>query len=332
MSGTVLDIAARHAQQAGGGSGCVIRHGFLVKEWGSPATLADIKSATKGAVGTTLLGLASNAGRGNLDDRAQAHYPEIGRETPENVATGWLGEITVRQHATMTAGFNDGRPPKLVRRPGAGGEYSNDTANMLAELLTLAFQEDLAVVLRREVMDPIGVEPSQWAWRQNQYRPKTIHGLTSREFASGITLTHRALARIGYVYLRGGEWAGRRILSREFVREATRPTTLPAPFGYYGFYWGSNGKGTFPEIPKDTFWALGLGDSVVVVCPSLDLVTVRLGVGANKSQLPGGDDWGKRVAGFLALIVKATQATPEPASPAAPVKPRPSLPRKTSGA
>ena len=44
--------------KSGGGSGCVIRHGYLVKEWGDPTRLADIKSATKGTVGTTLLGLA----------------------------------------------------------------------------------------------------------------------------------------------------------------------------------------------------------------------------------------------------------------------------------
>src|SRR5262249_60266742 len=61
------------------------------------------------------------------------------------------------------------------------------------------------------------------------------------------------------------------------------------------------------DMPKDTFWALGLGDSFVVVCPSLDLVAVRLGVGSTKSQLPGGDDWGKRVEGFFRLVVRAAR-------------------------
>ena len=100
---------------------------------------------------------------------------------------------------------------------------------MLAELLTLRFNEDLAAVLKRMVMDPIGVPPEEWAWRENCYRAKTINGLKSREFASGITITHRALARIGYLYLREGEWNGRRILSREFIRDrdpADRPAQL----------------------------------------------------------------------------------------------------------
>ena len=47
----------------------------------------------------------------------------------------------------MTAGFDDGRPPRLFYRPGTDGYYSNDGSNMLAELLTMRFGEDLEAVL-----------------------------------------------------------------------------------------------------------------------------------------------------------------------------------------
>jgi CubicO group peptidase (beta-lactamase class C family) len=301
LSATALDAAAAYAERHGGGSGCVIRHGYLVKEWGDPRRLADIKSATKATVGATLLGLALDAGLVGLDDPAARHDPTIGTERPNN-RRDWLSEITLRHLATMTAGFNDGRPPRLVYRPGTDGYYSNDGSNMLAELLTRKFGEDLSAVLRRRVLEPIGVPPAEWRWRDNSYRAKTIDGLASREFASGITITHRALARIGYLYLREGEWDGRHILSREFVRAATRPTDLPSFVPYYGFFWGSNGRGTFRDMPDDASWALGLGDSFLLVCPSLDLVVVRLGVGSLASQLPGGDrpeEWGKRVAEFF---------------------------------
>jgi CubicO group peptidase (beta-lactamase class C family) len=305
LNRAALEMAAAYAQKHGGGSGCVIRHGYLVKEWGSPTTRADIKSATKGSVGATMLGLAVDAGLLRLDDLAQQHYPALGAEKPENAATGWLGEITVRHLATMTAGFDDGRPPRLRKRPGTAGFYSNDSANMLAELLTLAFKEDLSPIFRRRIMDPIGARTNEWAWRANVFRPKTIAGLASREFASGLTLTHGALARIGYLYLREGQWQGRQILSKQFIREATQPTSLPAPWPYYAFYWGSNARGHYPEMPRDTFWALGLGDSFVAVCPSLDLVAVRLGVGSTNSELPGGEDWGQRVEGFFRLVAQA---------------------------
>ncbi len=311
MSPQRLDEAAAYAQRFGGGSGCVVRGGYLVKEWGDPTALADIKSCTKGAVGTTVLGLAVDAGLLKLDDLATSHYPQMGREREDNIATGWLGEIRLRHLATMTAGFDDGRPPKLVYRPGTKGIYSNDTANMLAELLTLKFDEDLSPVFKRRVMDVIGATPDEWKWRDNQYRPKQIDGHKTREFASGITITHRALARIGYLYLRNGQWDGHRVLSEAFVREATTPTDLPGPFPYYAFYWGSDRRGYYTHMPKDTFWALGLGDSFVVVCPSLDIVAVRLGTGSTKSQLPGGnDDWGARVEGFFRIVVDAVQDAP----------------------
>ena len=230
LSAAALAAAAEYAQKNGGGSGCIIRHGYLVTEWGDPQKLADIKSATKGAVGTTILGLAIDRGLIKLEDTAAKHYPSIGDRPVEN-RRDWLGEIRIRHLATMTAGFDDGRPPKLVYRAGTDGFYSNDTANMLAELLTLRFGEDLTAVLDREVMHPIGMPASGWKWRENSYRAKTINGLRSREFASGITITHRALARIGYLYLRGGEWNGRRILSREYTRDcqpAHRATRLRA--------------------------------------------------------------------------------------------------------
>ena len=315
LSSSAVDAAAAYAGTHGG-SGCIIRHGYLVKEWGDPHKLADIKSATKGSLGATALGLAVDRGLVGLDDPAVRHDPTIGAERPGN-SRDRLGEITVRHLATMTAGFDDGRPPTLIYRPGTDGFYSNDGANMLAELLTLRFREDLAAVVKREVMDPIGVPASEWHWRENVYRPRTIQGLKSREFASGLTITHRALARIGYLYLRQGEWNGRRILSREFIRTATRPADLPTFVPYYAFFWGTNGRGTFPGIPDDTYWALGLGDSAVVVCPSLDIVAVRLGVGSTKSQLPGGDDWGHRVEGFFRIVASAAG----PARPRGPARP-----------
>ena len=309
LSTTGVDAVAAFAQKHGGGSGCIIRHGVLVREWGDSAKLADIKSATKGSVGITMLGLAVDAGLVKLDDLATKYDPNLGTEKKENIEKGWLKDITVRHLATMTAGFDDGRPPLLTYKPGKKGIYSNDTSNMLAEIVAARFGEDLKDVFKRKVMDPIGAPEKEWRWRENSFRPKTRNGLITREFASGIRITHRALARIGWLYLNDGQWDGQQILSREFVRTATRATDLPAPFPYYGFYWGTNGRGTFKSMPKDTFWAFGLGDSFVVICPSLDIVAVRLGVGSKKSQLPdnGTDNWGGRVESFFSLIVKSVR-------------------------
>ena len=166
-------------------------------------------NTTKGSVGTTTLGLAVDAGLVKLDDLATKYDPDLGTEKKENAETGWLKDVTIRQLATMTAGFDDGRPPRLVYKPGTKGIYSNDTSNMLAEVLAARFGEDLRGVLKRKVMDPIGVPEGEWVWRANQFRPEARGGLATREFASGIRITHRALARIGWLYLNDGEGLNR---------------------------------------------------------------------------------------------------------------------------
>ena len=80
MSGNALDAAAAYALKYGGGSGCVVRHGVLVKEWGDPNNLADIKSATKGSFGATALGLAVDRGLVKLDDLAQKRRLQGGKQ------------------------------------------------------------------------------------------------------------------------------------------------------------------------------------------------------------------------------------------------------------
>ena len=177
-----LDAAANYASASGGGSGCVIRGGYLVKEWGDPQKRADIKSCTKGSLGATALGLALDRNLVDWDDRANTHYRGLGRGVAANAETGWLDNITIRHLATMTAGFDDGRPPQLAYRPGTSGIYSNDSANLLAELLTIKFNEDLYTLMKREVMDPIGVSASDWKWRNNSYRQDSVQGIKSREF------------------------------------------------------------------------------------------------------------------------------------------------------
>ena len=63
-------------------------------------------------------------------------------------------------------------------------------------------------------------------------------------------------------------------------------------------------------MPTDAFWAWGLGDSLIVVIPSLDLVIARTGNNPDDNTLPNWrDDWNGDytvLAPFLDPIVQAT--------------------------
>jgi len=80
----------------------------------------------------------------------------------------------------------------------------------------------------------------------------------------------------------------------------------------YGVLWWTNKSGTMPNVPTDTFWAWGLGEELIVVIPSLDLVIVRTGGQATASSAGrtwNDLDWDGDVAvltGFLDPIVAAT--------------------------
>jgi CubicO group peptidase (beta-lactamase class C family) len=80
----------------------------------------------------------------------------------------------------------------------------------------------------------------------------------------------------------------------------------------YGILWWTNKSKTMPNVPEDAFWAWGLGEELIVVIPSLDLVIVRNGGQATASG--AGRTWNDRdwdgdvevLAPFLDPIVAAT--------------------------
>ncbi|MHC4178683.1 MAG: serine hydrolase domain-containing protein, partial [Planctomycetota bacterium] len=321
----------------------LIRHGRLVMAWGSPTQRYDLKSTTK-AIGVTALGLAVTDGKMKLGDVASKYHPGGGRVShpripptslgvpPEaNRATGWLDEITLLHLATQTAGFEKpGGYQPLLFRPGTQWHYSDGGPNWLAECVTLLYGRDLQELMFERVFTPLGIRRSDLVWRNNAYRPRTIRvtktskDVPRREFGSGISANVDAMARIGYLYLRGGRWKGKQIISREFVDTAR--TTLPGVVGlrerdpkkhgnasdHYGLLWWNNADGTLPKVPRDAFWSWGLYDSLIVVIPSLDVVVARAG----KSWKRDGGGHYDVLRPFLGPIVASVKsATPRSAAP-----------------
>jgi CubicO group peptidase (beta-lactamase class C family) len=174
----------------------------------------------------------------------------------------------------------------------------------------------------------IGINASddiQWRAASAGMRPDPRpNQIEHRELAAGMIANVNALARVGLLFLRNGAWAdGQRVFSPEFVdlvrtpRSETASATLVEPEEFpdanhrYGVLWWTNATGALPNVPRDAFWAWGLGDSLIVVIPSLDLVIARAGPiqpadPARRSF--GEDDWNARydvLAPFLDPIVSA---------------------------
>ncbi len=287
MNQAKLEQAKRYAQSAGG-SGMIVRHGRVVLRWGDRKKRYDIKSATK-SFGATMLGVAIQDGKIELDAPARRYHPTFGVPPQSNAETGWLDEITIRHLATQTAGFEKpGGYEKLLFKPGTQWHYSDGGPNWLAECITLQYRRDLEDIMFERVFTPLGITRDDLRWRANQYREHEIEGIPRREFGAGIHANVEALSRLGYLYLHRGRWKGKQILPREFVDMTSRPIKqivgLPEwsethgnASDHYSLLWWNNADGALEDVPRDAYWAWGLYDSLIVVIPSLDLVVVRGG-------------------------------------------------------
>lgn len=277
-----------------GGAGMITRGGKLVMSWGDTDQRYAVRSATK-SIGSAALGLAIKDNLLSLNDTATLHLPEFGIPPEENNNTGWLENTTILHLATQTAGFDkSGGYISQLYEPGTAWAYTDGGQNWLADVITTLFMEDLHSVLFNRVFYPLGITESDLTWRTHTTRDQDINGITRREFSSGINATADALARIGYLYLRNGRWENQSILPADFVSQVGMvPQSIQAlpvlndtqsRFGnasnHYGIMWWNNADGSITDVPTDTYWAWGLGESLIVVIPSLDIVISRTGSNA----------------------------------------------------
>ena len=89
-----------------------------------------------------------------------------------------------------------------------------------------------------------------------------------------------AMARLGYLFLNGGNWNGRQILSSAYVARSTLPYYSYIPVSMlkqYGLLWYNNASGYVDGVPRDAYWSTGKNNNHTLVVPSLDLVAIRIG-------------------------------------------------------
>ncbi len=288
VNGRLLEQAKDYAQ-TGGGSGIVIFRGKAVINWGDLNRKYDLKSTSK-SIGVTSFGLAIQDGLLTPEDLAHQKHPSFGVPPDSNRNKEWIKQVTLRHLANQTAGFEKpGGYKPIVFAPGTGWLYSDGGPNWLAEVVTLAYKQDIESLMFERIFTPIGVTRDDLHWRKHAYRDAKIDGIRRCEFGSGVHANVRAMACLGYLYLNRGRWGDRRLLNANFIDEVRRPdphlkglpVTREKDFGpasdHYGWLWWNNGDGSIANVPRDAYWSWGLYDSLIIVIPSLDLVVARAG-------------------------------------------------------
>lgn len=277
----------------GGVTGIIVRRGRVVAAWGEPDR-PDMPHSVAKTFLSTVVGLAFDRGLiRRLDDRVADHLPATERglfADPHNApitwdhllrqTSDWSGTLwEVPDWADRPVGATPADHPNRPKHaPGTFFKYNDVRVNLLALCALHVWREPLPVVLRREVMDPIGAS-STWRWHGYENSWVTLDGQRMQSvsggghFGGGLFISAWDLARFGYLHLRRGEWAGRRILSEEWLRLAATPGAMNREYGFMNWYLNLDGAAR-PGTPKSSVCFVGNGRNIVYVDGENDLVVV----------------------------------------------------------
>ena len=278
-------------QPRGGVSGLIIRHGYVVAEWGEPARVDMTHSVTKTFL-TTVVGLALDQGlirglsdpvRGYLppsdifqsEHNARITWEHLLRQTSDWSGTLWgIPDWADRPEGPTPADH----PHRQMHEPGAHFKYNDVRVNLLALAALHVWNRPLPDVLREQVMDPIGASDT-WHWEgySNSWVEiggRRIQSVTGGgHYGGGMFISSWDMARFGYLFLENGRWAGRQVVSEKWIAMARTPGPANPSYGFANWYLNP-GRRELPSTPADSVVFLGNGTNVVYVDWDDDLVVV----------------------------------------------------------
>lgn len=276
-------------KERGGTNGIVLRHGYIVAEFGDTRRADPTYSAAKSFL-STLLGVAIDKGLIKSADDPVANYVSDGGYASEQNR-----KITWQQHAQQTSEwegtlwskshdflgeveFGQGkREPRSLKEPGTLYEYNDVRINRFALSLLRVFKRPLPEVLRTEIMNPIGASAT-WKWVPYDNAIAEVDGKQmpsvsgGTRWGGGLWINTRDEARFGLLFLREGLWKNRQVVSKAFVRQALTPGAQNPDYGY--LWWLNDRDKQWPGLPKTSFAAVGFGSNTIWIDPEHDLVVV----------------------------------------------------------
>jgi CubicO group peptidase (beta-lactamase class C family) len=257
--------------------------GRVVFEWGDLDTLSYLASVRKSIL-SMLYGNYVASGKVDLDrtleqmgiDDHQGLTAQEKQATARHLITSRSGVY----HPASNAGDDlASAPPRGSQEPGTYQLYSNWDFNAIGYIFEHETGRNIFDALETELARPIGFQD----WNRAIHR-KNGDSTRSRYLAYHMHLSTRDMARIGYLMLREGNWNGRQIVPRAWVRETTRPVTRVwemnpdrhrrGPFGYGYLWWVWDGEWNRGPYAGG-YSGLGAVGQHITVLPALDLVVAH---------------------------------------------------------
>lgn len=283
----------------------IIKNGTIVYERyarGFDETKRHLSWSVAKSVSSALVGIGVRDGLISLSDSICVHLPEYSG-TPQcaitvkdaitfGTALDWQEEYEDQSYqvsSVIAMLFGSGHRDqlshiinhKLVGEPGKVWSYSTGDAELASAIAKRALARKYGNdAFWKVLFDPIGMPRTAF---EEDVKGTPLGG-------SMVYATTRDFAKFGFLFLNDGCWNGTRIVPEGWVKASTTPSDVfvnSAPEGEKtpsGYAWwlnralpSRNLPLPWPDVPDDTFAALGHWGQRIIVVPSEDVVIARVG-------------------------------------------------------
>jgi CubicO group peptidase (beta-lactamase class C family) len=271
-------------------NGVILRHGYIVAEFGDTKTNDPVYSVAKSFISTVCSIAVARGLIKDVNDPVAKYIHDGGYDSPHNAKITWKNHL---QQTSEWEGvlfgknadfvgleqFGDGkREPRPIHEPGSYYEYNDVRINRFSLSLLRLFGEALPEVLKKNIMDPIGASQA-WGW--HGYGDKSTVDVGGKQIESvsggtrwggGLWINSQDLARFGLLILNHGKWGSEQIVSAKWLDEAVTPSEHGPDYGY--LWWLNTKQKQWPSGPPTSFAAIGNGGNIVWIDPAHDIVFV----------------------------------------------------------
>lgn len=289
----LLDAFITHAKA----ENLCINHARIIRDGEVSASYDRIRknrfpvwSISKGftSVGT---GIALDEGLLSLDEKVVDIFPEYCPENPSE----YLDRITIKHLLTMSSGVcgmdafdSVAAHPSGVDflqefmcadfvEPGTRWEYSSLSTYIVGRAIAKRSGIDLVDYLKPRLFDKLGIDNPYWA--------KCPAGFSYAGY--GLQLSIDELSKFSQLLLGYGEYNGNRIVSKEYMHEATRKQADNSIMlsGDKRAFWGYGYGYQFILNPKEGFRSDGMFGQFAIAIPSKGVSVAMMSLDDNTARI-----------------------------------------------
>jgi len=207
----------------------------------------------------------------------------------DSLKTSAKERITLKHILTMTSGLQWHEYPKemyelsdrikyvlsrpIEAKPGKKFLYNSGGSIVIGGVITSFVGKQVKAFADKFLFGPLGITNYVWKTYKNG----------DLEYWNGLQLLPRDMAKIGLLVLNDGRWQNKQIVSKEWIRESTRPHVRESDYFNYGYQWWHRSQHNHQwwkephsasSEEHDMVIALAWGGQYIMVIKDLNLVVV----------------------------------------------------------